>query len=213
MRSRGFTLLELMVVVLIVGTILLIVPPNLSSWGARSRLDSTANSLVAAMAGAREQAIFDGYEVSLDIGTWRDQDGEHRQGYRFRYTNIPPPSASKLATDASQLRDNARERSRERQWLFSDWYELGSGVRYVGFSEEPGIWERVSRDEEPHRMRFFADGSVEKAFAIRIESTDLDVKAEERTVTVVMNALTSDAAARDGLVELPRMREAGEFRR
>ena len=47
--SRGFTLVELMVVVMIGGTILLLVPANMSRFGSRSRLDSAGNTLLSTL--------------------------------------------------------------------------------------------------------------------------------------------------------------------
>ena len=67
-RQRGFTMMELMVVVVLVGSVLLLVPTNMMGFGALTRLDSAANTLVSALEGAKEQAILDGYDVFLELG-------------------------------------------------------------------------------------------------------------------------------------------------
>ena len=87
--SAGFTLIELMVVVLVMGAVLLLIPANMEGLGARGKFIGTANSLVAAFTGARERAILDAYEVALQLGTFRNEDGDYEHGWRFRFTNIP----------------------------------------------------------------------------------------------------------------------------
>ena len=60
--------MELMVVVTILMGILALVPMNLYRFGARSRLENAANTLVAAVSASRSQAILDAYPVSLEFG-------------------------------------------------------------------------------------------------------------------------------------------------
>jgi prepilin-type N-terminal cleavage/methylation domain-containing protein len=207
--DRGFTLLELMVTVVILGTLLLLVPANLAGFGARSRLENSANTLAAAMAGAREQAITDGYEARLQIGSWKDEDGTH-QGYRYLFTNVPPAGTGSSAEDADRRKEAIAERGRERQWLASTWHALEAGVRFVGVSEEASRWRKIP-EQEGFEVYFLPDGGVQKAFAVRIESQDMEVAKEHRTMTILMNGLTSESSVEDGEVELPQKREAREF--
>ncbi len=65
--QRGFTLLELMVVMLLVGLMLLWLPARLDGFGDRSKLDSTASTIVSVLTGAREMAQIDGHEVRLQV--------------------------------------------------------------------------------------------------------------------------------------------------
>jgi prepilin-type N-terminal cleavage/methylation domain-containing protein len=202
-RTRGFTLLELMVVVVIVGSILLLVPANLTGFGARSRLENAANTLAGAVAAAREQAILDGYEVRMEIGWYRDEDGRHL-GHRWLFTNVPPPRPEGSEEEDEERQQELRaERGRERQWLHTTWHQLDGGLLISGISEEATRWQKLS-DGEPYQVAFRPDGSVQKAFAIRIESQDLGGRREDRSLTVVVNGLTSEATVEDGQKELPR---------
>jgi hypothetical protein len=203
----------MMVVVAIVGTLLLLVPANLSGFGARSRLDHAANTVVSLLGNARGQAIRDGYEVRLEFGTWSDEDGKH-EGHRMFFTNIPATKAGEAGKDESDLdtarRDVAKARGVERQWLHTTWHPLPKGVRLAGYSEEAKRWQKLS-EGAPYSISFFPDGSVQKAFALRLESTDLEGKKESRSLTVLMNGLTATASAADGSAELPEKREPRDF--
>lgn len=207
----GFTLLELMVVVLIMGTVLLLVPPNLSSFGARGKLNSTANSLVSAFNGARERAILDSYEVALEIGKFRDKEGDWQDGWRFRFTNIPAPEAGD-PDDPTATQDLRTARSQDREWLYTTWKRVGDEVQVVGVSDRKGQWAKITEGGKPYTIRFFADGNVEKGVAVRLESEGLeDVRREFRTVTVFVNALTSEPSWLEGEHELKEARPASDF--
>ena len=77
-------------------------------------------------------------------------------------------------------------------------------------SEEAGRWQKVG-DQEPFVIRFFPDGTAQKAVAVRVESNELDVRRENRTMTVLLNGLTAEASVETGDAELPQKREAREF--
>ena len=53
---RGFTLLELMAVMVIIGFLLYLLPPRMDTYGDRSRLESAANTLISAFTAVRETA-------------------------------------------------------------------------------------------------------------------------------------------------------------
>jgi len=209
--ERGFTLIEMMAVVLIMGTILLLVPANLQGVGAQSKLTNTANSLVAAFNGARERAVLDGYEVHLELGSFRD--GEiWRNGWRFKFTNVPPPEvAGGEGADAAEQERLRAERAREREWLTTSWHRCQSGVEIVGVSSRKGSWDKVNEGAEPRDVRFFADGTVESGFAVRLINEDMDSDREYKTVTVIVNALTSEASWVEGEQELPEALPSSNF--
>jgi prepilin-type N-terminal cleavage/methylation domain-containing protein len=209
--QRGFTLLELMVVVLIMGTVLLLVPANMENFGSRGKLDNTANSLVSAVNGARERAILDSYEVSLELGTFRDDKDNWRYGWRFKFTNVPPPTVSGGDRDRAEQEDVRAARAREREWLYSSWHECQDGVVITGVSESKGSWSKLPEGARPHPIRFFADGTVETGVAIRLESQDLEVERRYKTITVVINALTSEPSWAEGLQELPEALPSSNF--
>lgn len=66
-RARGFTLLELLLVCVLVASLAAIVAPSLSSSNQRSRLDSAARALVALGRGARARASADGRAYFLVV--------------------------------------------------------------------------------------------------------------------------------------------------
>jgi len=201
-----------MAVVLIMGTILLLVPASLDSVGAQSKLKNTANSLVAAVTGARERAILDSYEVHLEIGSFRDEDDEWRHGWRFRFTNVPPPDVAGGEDADEGDRQRQRElRAREREWLYTSWHACPSGVQITGISERRDSWERINDGTKPHPVRFFADGTVETGVAIRIVNEDMEVDTQYKTLTVIINGLTSEATWVEGEQELPESLPASNF--
>lgn len=210
-RARGFSLLELMVVIVLMGTLILLVPANYGAFGAQSRLIETANSLAAALAGAREQAILDAYQVTLQLGTFRDDEGEWRQGWRYEFTNIPPVRTGVGEETESTREENLRLRAMEREWMYTDWRPLAGGVQIVGVSEEKGAWQKLPEGGRPLTVRFFADGVVETGVAVRLESDDLDVAKEFRTMTVLVNALTAEPSVLEGEHELPEQLPATDF--
>ena len=200
-REAGFTLIELMVVVLIMGTVLLLVPVNMEGLGARGKFVGTANSLVAAVTGARERAILDAYEVALQLGTFRDDEGEWQQGWRFRFTNIPAMQVN--TDDETAAADQQRARRQEREWLYTDWHPCQPGVKITGVSERRQVWKKIQEGGKAHEIRFFSDGTVETGTAIRLESEDLDVQKQYKTITVFINGLTSEPSWSEGELELP----------
>jgi prepilin-type N-terminal cleavage/methylation domain-containing protein len=205
----GFTLIELMVALVILGGLLLLLPARLSAFGARGRLESVGNTMVSALTGAREQAVIDGYEARLEIGSWKDEAGVH-YGHRLFFTNLPPAGAGASAEDADVKKQNEQARLQERQWLSSEWTEFPEGVKLVGISEEAGRWEKLP-ERDGYSIVFRADGSVEKACAVRFESEELSTSKENKTVTVLMNGLTAEAWMEQGMAELPEKKEPRDF--
>ncbi len=201
-----------MAVVLIMGTILLLVPASLDSLGAQGKLKNTANSLVSAVNGARERAILDAFEVHLEIGTFRDEDDEWRYGWRYRFTNVPPPDvAAGEDVDESEQQRLRELRNRDREWLYTSWHACPSGITITGVSERKGSWNKVGDGGKPHAMRFFADGTVETGVAVRIVNEDMETDAQYKTITVVVNALTSEPSWREGEQELPESLPSSNF--
>src|SRR2546423_7290221 len=72
-HERGFTLLELLIVCLLVATLAALVAPSFSGSNQRARLDGTARALVALSRGARARASAEGRAYFLVV------DGERRE--------------------------------------------------------------------------------------------------------------------------------------
>ena len=82
-QSRGFTLVELLVVLAIAGLVLAVAPPLISSVMPGVELKAAARRTAGALRLAREIAIADGRDTAwvIDIETNRyGIDGDHRGG-------------------------------------------------------------------------------------------------------------------------------------
>ena len=207
-RRGGFTLVEIMVVILILGSILLLVPANLFSFGARSRLQNSANTIAAAVAAAREQAILDGRPVSLEFAVAK-VEGRVVHGHRFVFSSLPAEQ-SELLLEEDEKREKRQRDDDEEEVLYTDWHPLEDGVEFTGVSEEENRWDSL-REEHPYVVTFGPDGTVDKGFAIRVETDHLDVKREFRTMTIMVNPLTTQSSIHDGLVEVPPLLDENEF--
>ncbi|MES1925490.1 type II secretion system minor pseudopilin GspH [Salinisphaera sp. T31B1] len=73
-HSDGFTLIEMLVVVLIIGVVMSFVSLSLNPTGPADRLDTEARRLQALTQAAADDAVLYGREIGLDIT---------RNGYRF----------------------------------------------------------------------------------------------------------------------------------
>lgn len=205
--TRGFTLLEVMAVVLILGTVLLVVPLNMEGWGARSRLEMGGNSVVSALRATKEQAITDGYDTYLQLSIIKIND-EERSVYRFKYTNVPTEKSLGQNEDESDL---ARTRSVEREWQHSEWLTLPEGVEWNGVSVQKGAWRKVSMGGKIREVHFDAGGNIDIATAIRVRSADLEVSEENKIITVTVNGLTSEPSLDKGRHELRESLDASVF--
>ncbi|MDR0674143.1 MAG: GspH/FimT family pseudopilin [Zoogloeaceae bacterium] len=65
-RTRGFTLIELMIVVLLIAIFAAFAAPSFKHRMARTKVESYANELLTALRYARSEAIARGEEVSLE---------------------------------------------------------------------------------------------------------------------------------------------------
>ena len=202
--SRGFTMMELMVVVVLVGSILLLVPSNMMGFGALTRLDSAANTLVSALEGAKEQAILDGYDVFLEFG-YTKEDDEDVPAFRYRVTS-QPATVSQTEEEKSAL--SATE---EREWITTPWRRLPTGVLWGGISERNGSWQKITPGGRTIEVQYLASGDVAGPVAIRLESEDLEVKDEYKFRTILVNALTSKPYWKTGKLELKESLDAGQF--
>jgi prepilin-type N-terminal cleavage/methylation domain-containing protein len=210
--ARGVTLIEVMAVMTILGLILLLVPPNLDTFGDQSRLQSAANTVASSLTAAREMAIIDGHEVRVQYELSGDVKDRTKTG-RLRYivASRGRQTPRGLEPEGTRRAREEEEPPPEEEWMETDWRGLPAGVQLQAFSEESGQWVRGNPGGNPIEISFLADGTVRPAHALRLVS--LDVESEKaRTVTVRVNALTSSAEVVQGEGELPRARDPNEFR-
>jgi type IV fimbrial biogenesis protein FimT len=68
-NKRGFSLLELMVVIVIIGIGAAVAIPNMSGWSTKKNLDSIARQMFSDIQRARSEAITRGRTVTIQINT------------------------------------------------------------------------------------------------------------------------------------------------
>jgi hypothetical protein len=199
-----------MAVTVLLSLMLLMLPPRLDGFGARSRLEAGSNSVLSAFTGARDQAIIDGHEVwiQFDLGDAKDRTDPGR--FRYVVTNRPPERAAGPQEDGVEPTPETRL-PEEEEMTPTPWRPLPDGVALAGFSVERDQWAKTNPDDQPFTIRYLPDGGVRPACAVRIESRDLPPDAQ-RTMTVIVNALTGRAGLHEGEADLPPSRDASEFK-
>jgi len=209
--ARGFTLLELMAVMTILGFMLLLIPPRMDTFGDRSRLESAANTLVSAFTGIRETAIIDGHEARIQFTLpGATTDRKKTGSYRYLVTSEQRRTSRALREDGQP--EAARvERTNEEPWIESSWYPLPDGIVLEGFSTTAGEWIRANPRGDPVEVSFHPDGSVRPACALRLVCIDLPSRAA-RSLTVIVNALTAAASITEGEGDLPKSRDPSDFK-
>ncbi|MEC7583386.1 MAG: GspH/FimT family pseudopilin [Planctomycetota bacterium] len=108
-RCSGFTIIEVMIVVLIMGMIAAIVIPNLGMFVPEARLNSAAQQLVSNIDFARSEARIQGKRVTLEF----DLENE-----RWRYV-LPPEEQLTSDQDVQTLETN-----------YLAWQELEEDVEF-----------------------------------------------------------------------------------
>jgi prepilin-type N-terminal cleavage/methylation domain-containing protein len=212
---RGFTLIEIMVVMVLLGILLLWVPNRMDGFGDRSKLDSTASTLLAVLTGAKETAVMDGHEVRLQVELAPDAKDRRRTGrFRTLVTSRAREKPEGLKSDEERSERAPREERDEDEWMATEWRSLPDGVLLTGYSQESGQWIRTNPRGEPIEISFHPDGAVRPPHAWRITSVDLSEDVQ-RTLTIRVNALTSTADVVEGDgpdSELPIRRDPSDFR-
>lgn len=100
--SRGFSLLEVVVVLTIAALLAALVPPLFSGTIARAELRGTAASLAATLRLARSRAITEAREVALTLHLGQRW---YRLGNDTRKRPLPVGIATELETAQRQIRD------------------------------------------------------------------------------------------------------------
>ncbi|GAB4153002.1 MAG: hypothetical protein Fur0037_21830 [Planctomycetota bacterium] len=149
--ARGFTLVEMMVVVTIIGLVTYMVYMNMGAMIPKSKLDSAAKQLVAHIDYLRSEARIQGkrYVLQLDL-----------KGGRWRYV-LPP--GERLATEQSEEDVAALE---------FDWKPLEEGVVFLG-AGNPSIGILRANSPAPYEIVFDPNGFTADQFvSIKLEDDD-----------------------------------------
>lgn len=121
-RDNGFTLLELMVVLVIAALMIALVPPLMSGFGGFTEIKGAARQLAAGLRSARNQAVMKQQEAVLTLDL---------EEYRFSVTgaarefSLPKDAKIKLYTAQEELLDESTGSFR----FFPDGSSTGGHIR------------------------------------------------------------------------------------
>ena len=90
MDTKGFSLLELMVVVIIVGVLAAVAAPNMNGWMAKRTLNSATRDLASDIRWARSEAVNRNQNVSIQFS---DANGSYEiiaNGVRIKPQQVMP---------------------------------------------------------------------------------------------------------------------------
>ena len=124
-KSRGFTLLELMVVLVIAIMVIALIPPMISGVSSSAQLKGAARQLAAGLRSTRNRAISSQQEMVLSL----DLEKRHFSiSGRPRQVALPEDIALKLYTAQSELLDETKGNIR----FFPDGSSTGGHITLVG---------------------------------------------------------------------------------
>lgn len=103
MKQQGFTLLELLVVLVIAGLLLSLTPPLISAALPGVQLKSSARQLAAALRYARSYAVVQQQEALVEIDV---ESRTFRVSGRDRLVSLPKQLTLKLFAAQSELKNN-----------------------------------------------------------------------------------------------------------
>src|SRR6476619_1105333 len=122
-RNRGFTLVELVVVLMLIALVVSVATAGLSKGLEKMRMRSAGHDLVAALRYTRGQAIVSGEERKLEL----DVDKRSYQAPRRPVQELPKGLTLKLLTAASERTGSSSGAIR----FFPDGSSTGGRVRLI----------------------------------------------------------------------------------
>jgi len=184
--AAGFTFLELMVVITIVGMLSAIVVANLDGLTHRSSLNASARAFGNLVLGSRDMAAIHGRESRIEIDL-REQ----------RWRTVDPPSPN----DVPDLEE------REEATIYGDWQVPVEGVLLedLAFSRDD-----VANRNEVVTISFDADGQLTPSGFV-VYFRHQDIEEEEDGVSVEVTGLTGLVDYARGRRRAEEVREEDDF--
>jgi general secretion pathway protein H len=108
-RSGGFTLLEMMIVLVIAGLLVAVAAPNFGPMLARAQLYSATRDIASALRHARGQAVVRGRETTFELNVHK---GRYRISDRGKIFSLPGEVKLSLYTTESETLDEGTGRIR-----------------------------------------------------------------------------------------------------
>ncbi|GEM_PF-5473291 len=180
-QSRGFTLIEMMVVVAIIGVITQLVLPAFSKDLPEEQLKATANKLAVKLNYLRSEARLQGAEYGVQL------DPDHQ---RFR---IHMPPEVQLAEDANApLEEEDPEKSNLH------WHQLPAGIRIAGIS----IGRKDQGPKKSKEILFDSRGRTPPK-VLYLEYADPNASSEPIRYSIIIPPLGGGITVEKGTVELP----------
>jgi prepilin-type N-terminal cleavage/methylation domain-containing protein len=161
--ARGFTLIELMVVMVIASLLIQLAVVNVGAMIPGAKIEAEANKLRSVLSYVRSEAMLQGrlYRIRFDMD-------------RNRYQVILPPDLSQFSTEA--IEEGLRT---------LDWVELDRDVRLVGFQIGGNLpFRREYQEVVFDALGFTADTSIsiqhrndkELVYTVQIPGLSGDIK-------------------------------------
>lgn len=186
-NARGFTLLELMAALALLGLLATLIAPNLYSLVPEARLDASARALQSAMTLARSNARIQAKTIAIEL------DLDHAY-----YRTVWPPE-DQLTSEDVVVRDE------DLDFDAQGWRELEPGVRITG----AGDFGTSLADKGRYRVQFDAYGySSDQVIHLQLEGDD------KLIWTLVVHGLTGKVdiqQATDGTPFQPDRVDEGNF--
>ena len=183
-RTLGFTFVELIAVIAIIGLLAAIVVANLDRFSVYARLNSAARALGNQLLQVRDIAATHHRPLHVDL------DQEHQ---RWRVVGPPSPHAVPA------------EKEREEQTIYGGWNELDDGVRIDEIAFGSGDAQRSG----VFRVTFEGDGEVvPSGFVVYFVHEQLP---DDEGVSVEVSGLTALVAYHQGRIRPEEVRDADDF--